>query len=309
MLYAFPVTWPRLLTAMAALAFPPSVPISMIWPCFQTAASISGKLASGSIRPFSQAPTTTSRSLIQVGWQLLFALLSTPKSVRTPSRHTPAWLTKTILKAIWVKGIGSSRVPLHDGGASRIDAHLRARNETGRTAEGAKVDQLVLMVLVFVVWRWIVLRCPADRHFRAGSGRLIWRVHGLAGKDPLERDRFIGKTIQSIHARCAVGAQLRPSVVGLAIDLELESKIAMLDGNPIAITMGVEPTVRDWLNVIQQIITAIETLVGIDLYCRSAVPKPSCRPRFLLVGLVGRKAYPTEQTRGDKKTMSVMSGK
>ncbi len=76
----------------------------------------------------------------------------------------PRMVDVAILKAIRVKGIGSSRVTLHDRGASRINAHLQARNKAGRPAERAHVDELVPMMLVSVVRRWAVLRCRPNWH-------------------------------------------------------------------------------------------------------------------------------------------------
>src|ERR1019366_7452682 len=64
-----------------------------------------GKLARGSISPFSETPTTTPRSLIQVGWPLLTPG-STPRSVRTPSCHIPTWFTRQSQKQLGSYEIG-----------------------------------------------------------------------------------------------------------------------------------------------------------------------------------------------------------
>src|SRR5271169_4937133 len=89
-LVANPTTWPRLLTANAALSYPPSnVPRSLILPPFQRTARNSGKPLSGSFSPFSEIPAISPFPLIQLA-ALHWLPGSVPRLVSTPFCHWKA---------------------------------------------------------------------------------------------------------------------------------------------------------------------------------------------------------------------------
>ena len=86
---AAPSTWPRSLIEMVLLAFPPSVPRSIICPFRQRTPRTSGAPVSGSIDPFCDWPTISPRSLTPNA-RLLRPPGSAPRSVVTPFFHTKA---------------------------------------------------------------------------------------------------------------------------------------------------------------------------------------------------------------------------